>query len=278
MALPVHSEGAPWLLSHFKLDGSGEDSLGNSPPMQLSGVMFTNDTLATPEAEGYTAAARIAGFSYSSFTVAFDFRPYDFKGHHRTLLSGGPSHRWIGFENDSEGRLQLTLNNSNRRYDFRNVLAVHRWHTLVCSVDLISQTIVTVLDGERLPDIALEGFQFEVVGTSSERSDQVFTFWNHGNATGLYGAADNLRVYRRALSASEILALHSPRLGVSQSAQGVLIHWSADLTGYVAESTASLRSPVHWEPDGRTPVLVDDRKVLVDLPATGPRLYRLRRL
>jgi len=275
--LPLPSDAAPLLLSHFKFNGSGEDSLGNSPPMALSGVMFTNETLATPQSGGYAASARVAGFSYSSFTVAFDFRPYDFGFPNQTLLSGGPSYRWIGFENDSAGHLLLTLNNRNRLYNFTNVVATHRWHTLVCSVDLISRAIVTVLDGERLPDIALQNFQFNVIGTAFEQSDQVFSFWNYGNATGLYGQADNLRIYSRALSGSEIQSLHSPRIGLSQSGQGALIHWSADLTGYVAETATSLLAPVQWVADGRTPVFVGDRRVLVDPLATGPRFYRLRR-
>jgi hypothetical protein len=124
---------------------------------------------------------------------------------------------------------------------------------------------------------ALQGFQFEVVGTASEQSDQIFTFWNYGNATSLWGQVDNLRIYSRALSGSEIQSLHSPPLLLLQSDRDARIHWSADLTGYVAESTTSLLAPVQWVADGRTPVLVEDRYVLVDLLVTGPRFYRLRR-
>lgn len=276
--LPVPWTGAaPLLLSHFRFEGDGRDDLGNSPPMDLSGVSFTNGTLSLPP-EFFTASARITGFSYSSFTVAFDFKPLNFGYPHSTFLSGGPSYRWIGFENDSQGHLHLTLNNSNRRYAFTNVLESNRWHTVVCAVDLPSQQIVTFLDGQQLPDIVLAGFQFEVVGTALEEWDKVFSFWNDGDGSHFAGFADNLRVYRRALSPAEILSLHSARLSIEPFPGSVRIYWSADLTDYVLESADSLRPPTAWTTETGTPIFIGREKVIVENGITGVRFYRLRRL
>ena len=65
---------APMLLSHFKMDGNGRDDLGNSPGMELFGTSFAGKKLVLPcdpEPGFYTALARINGFSYESFTVAW---------------------------------------------------------------------------------------------------------------------------------------------------------------------------------------------------------------
>ncbi len=267
----------PQLLAHFKLNGDGLDALGNSPPMDLVGVTFTNDTLALPATGNYSAAARISGFSYSSFTVAFDFRPGSFDDPHWNLLSGGPSYRWIGFENDAAGHLILRLNNSNFMYAFTNVLALDQWHTLACAVDLPSQSILTVLDGERLTDVVLQNFQFQVVGTAAEESDKIFSFWNNGNAARFYGQADNLRVFNRALTGPELQTFLTPRLSMLSIGQNVLIYWSSDVTNVVPEWTDSLMPPFRWRTEERSPSLVGEQRVLLDAPAIGTRVYRLRR-
>lgn len=267
----------PQLLAHFRLNGDGQDSLGNSPPMDLVGVTFTNDTLALPATGYYSAAARINGFAYSSFTVVFDFRPGGFDDPHWNLLSGGPSYRWIGFENDAAGHLILRLNNGNFMYGFTNVLALDEWHTLACAVDLPSQSIRTVLDGERLPDMVLQNFQFQVVGTPAEETDKVFSFWNYGNAARFYGQADNLRVFNRALTGPELQTFLSPQLSVLSVGQNVLVYWSSNLTSVVPEWTDSLLPPVRWRTEERSPSLLGEQRVLLDAPAIGTRFYRLRK-
>jgi hypothetical protein len=51
--------------------------------MNLANVVFINNALTLPETGDYTASALIAGFSYSAFTVSFDFNPTDFTNTHR---------------------------------------------------------------------------------------------------------------------------------------------------------------------------------------------------
>ncbi|MDB6058102.1 MAG: hypothetical protein JWO95_1946 [Verrucomicrobiales bacterium] len=207
----IHAVASPLssLLSHFKMNGNGLDALGNSPSMEICGVSFSAGALQLTNTNVFDATAKVPGLSFGSFTVAVDFNPCDFGYPHTTILSCGPSYRWLGLENDDSGHLQITLNNSYYVFPFTNVISTNRWHTLICSVDLASQRIVTFLDGEHLPDITLSGFKFEVVGTDSEASDKAFSFWNYGNATRLYGYADHLRIYSRALTEEQISRMYS---------------------------------------------------------------------
>lgn len=206
------AQSAPMLLSHFKMDGNGHDDLGNSPGMELFGTSFAGKKLVLPcdpEPGFYTALARISGFSYESFTVAWEFRVTQFDYPSTMLLSGGPSYRWIEFGCAATGHLQLKLNGAQTtiQKQFTNVLRTNQWHSLACAVDVSARSVVIFLDGQRLRDIDLGNFQFNVVGTPSEESDKAFSFWNYGNASFFCGQADNLRVYGRALAATEISSL-----------------------------------------------------------------------
>ena len=266
----------PLLLSHFGFEGNGLDDLANSPPMFLSDVTFTNGTLLLPRTNIYNATASIAGFSYTSFTVSLDFKPSSFDPLNSNILCGGPSYRWIGFE-VYEGRFRIMLNNWNRVYAFTNVIALNQWHTLVCAVDLPSQSIFTFLDGERLQDIQLQNFTFEVIGTTFEQSDKAFSFWNPGVASRFCGWADNVRVYSRALSPSEIASLYGVLLSIQHSGQTMLVHWPADLTGFGLESANSLAGATVWSNESRSPVVIGNQRVFVDASTMGSKYYRLRR-
>jgi hypothetical protein len=267
----------PLLLSYFKLNTDGLDTLSNSFPMQLDGVSFTNNALALPGTGYYTASAQIAGFSYSAFTVAFDFNPTSFGYPNTTLLSGGPYYRWFGLENDAAAHLAVTINGDNQYFNFTNVITTNHWHTLVCSVNMNSQTILTMLDGQMLPPIFLQNIQFNVIGTADEPYEKVFTFWNYGNASFLSGQANNLRIFSGALTASEMSSLNAVSMSVQAFGQGVIITWSSGLNGYVPQWTPSLLPPVQWQDDTRTPLIIGDQRVLIDTPAPGTRFYRLRK-
>ena len=273
-----HAAAQPVLLSYFKLNTDGLDSLSNSFPMELYGVSFTNDALTLPSAGDYTASAQIAGFSYSAFTVAFDFNPTAFGYPNTTLLSGGPYYRWFGLENDAAGHLAVTVNADNQYFNFTNIITTNHWHTLVCSVNMNSQIILTMLDGQMLPPIILQNIQFNVIGTADESYDKVFTFWNYGNASFLSGQANNLRIFSGALTTSEMSSLNAVTISAQAFDQGVIINWSAGLNGYVPQWTGSLLPPIQWQDDVRTPLIIGDQRVLIDAPAPIAKFYRLRRL
>jgi Concanavalin A-like lectin/glucanases superfamily len=274
--LPSPARAQPLLLSHFRFEGNGLDDLANSPPMFLSDVTFTNGAMLLPCTNIYNATASIAGFSYTSFTVSLDFKPSSFDLPDANILCGGPAYRWLGLEVYA-GQFRIALNNWNRVYAFTNSIALNQWHTVVCAVDLPSQSIIAFLDGERLQDIQLQNFTFEVIGTSFEQSDKAFSFWNPGVASRFCGWTDNLRVYSRALSPPEIAALYAVHLSIQRSGQSILVYWPADLTGFVLESAHSLAGATVWSNDSRSPVVIGTQMVFVDASTIGSKYYRLRR-
>jgi hypothetical protein len=273
---PSPARAQPLLLSHFRFEGNGLDDLANSPPMFLSDVTFTNGTMLLPCTNIYNATASIPGLSYTSFTVSLDFKPSSFDPPDASILCGGPAYRWLGFEVYA-GQFRIALNNWNRVYAFTNTIVLNQWHTLVCAVDLAAQSIISCLDGERLQDIQLQNFSFEVVGTSFEQSDKAFSFWNPGVASRFCGWADNLRVYSRALSPSEIAQLYAVNLSIQRTGQTILVYWPADWTGFGLESANSLAAATVWSNDSRSPVVIGNQRVFADASTIGSKYYRLRR-
>jgi Concanavalin A-like lectin/glucanases superfamily len=274
-----HAGAQPVMLSWFKLNTDGQDSLSNSYPMDLDGVSFSNAALTLPNAGDYTASAYITGFSYTAFTVAFDFNP-TILGYpnNTTLLIGGPAYRWFGLVNDALGHLRISINDYNQEYNFTNIITTNHWHTLVCSVSMNTLTILTMLDGQLLPPISLPRFPFNVIGTPNEQSDKAFTFWDYGDASFLSGQANNLRIFGGALTASEMSSLNAVNLTIQAFDSGIIVNWPSGLQGYVPQWTDSLQPPIQWHDDLRTPLTVGDQSVLIDTPAPSTKFYRLRRL
>ena len=193
------------LLSWYQMNGNGQDSLAHSPAMELYNVKFSRQALQLPGPDYayFTANAFIPNLNYSNFTVAVDFAPCSVDYEHPTILSCGPSYRWLTVVVDPWGRLQLELNNGSYVYSFTNQISSNRWHTLVCSVELDEQRIVVFLNRRQVAVVPLFDFTFNVIDTDYEREDKTFSFQNYGNATVLCGYVDNLRIYERALTAAE---------------------------------------------------------------------------
>jgi hypothetical protein len=187
---------------------------------------------------GYRAIAYVLGLNYDSFTISLDFFPLKTKharrlrgfeakindwtrGYYRrwlverpgppdNFLTGGTWYRWLGFNPGTNG-LEITLNNQAFRHQFKgSIVRPGEWHNLICSLDLQRKQVITILDGHPLETVHLpENFQFEVVGTPREFGDKELTFVNYSNGKVFNGYAADLRVFSRALDASEMTNLYA---------------------------------------------------------------------
>ncbi len=201
------------LVAYYPFNGDANDSSGISEVMGLNNTEFVDNTLYLNgeyvyDTNGYRAIANISGFDYRAFSVSLDFYSMDFSK--PNILTGGTSYRWFGLRYNN-GNLQLTLNNQRYVHTFTNTsLEANNWHNVVCSFDLENKKIITMLDGEVLPEILLDSdFQLNIIGSGSEDFDKKFTFTNYSNGSVFYGYVDNLMIYNRALSEAEIQALYN---------------------------------------------------------------------
>jgi hypothetical protein len=278
-AMNPSSHAMPAMLSHYAFNGNGNDDLGNSPPMILYNTSFTNGALfCPPPGYSYEAIADVPGLSYDSITVAMDFKPFDDSLQYLNILSCGPGYRWLVINTDGLGHLVVELNNYSQRFAFTNHVATNVWHSIVCSVDIPSQTLVTYLDGQHLPDILLQNFHFDVSDTTNAASEKALSLINYGNATSFFGLADNLKIYRAALTAKEIEAEFLPRINLQSSQGNVLVYWPIDYFVYVAQASPSLSPDATWTNLTAAPLLIGDQNVLVERADASSRFYRLKKL
>ncbi len=250
--------GTSGLIADYRFDGNAEDMTGNNLPMTLKNTQFVDNTLYLNgryeySNDGYIATAKINKLSYSHFSVSVDFyslgqTPENLEkkpeGTQINIITGGTSYRWFGLRysnvTSSNGHLELTLNNGDYVHTFGQVpFEPNKWHSVIVSVDLENRTISTLFDGNQLDNIILdEGFSLRVVGSTSEESDKVITFANYSNGVVFYGYIDNLKVFDRALSVSEMKTVgqantHSlPTLGPGKAINNTgFINTTATFTG-----------------------------------------------
>jgi hypothetical protein len=209
--------------------------------LYLNGIYEHSFTAQGAPKRGFRAVASVPGLNYESFTISLDFFPLNTKsprtlrglearlndwtrGYYRrwvadrwgrpeppeNFVTGGTGYRWLGFKPGTNG-LELTLNNQNFSHQFNGaVVRLGQWHNLLCSVDLPHKQIVTILDGHVLETVKLpQNFRLEVVGTDSEAGEKEFTFANYSIGWVFNGYAAHLRVFSRALAASEMTDLYS---------------------------------------------------------------------
>jgi hypothetical protein len=253
MLLPMTSGQAQpaRLLAAYPFDAGAVDTTGNSAPMTLLNAPVTNSSLylngkySGSDPQGFVALASITGLSYNSFTVALDFNPADFLFGHESIIVGGTSYRWFSLRHNT-GKLEVTLNNQSQSYVIPNsALQPGRWQSVLCSVNVATRKIVTFVNNTRVADIDLPvGFRFEVVGSPAENSDKTLSFVNYSNADVFRGFVDNVKVWSRALSASEIDAIiDNPTLTIQRA---VIVSWPNYPPGYVLECSSDLAGP--YEP------------------------------
>jgi hypothetical protein len=265
------------LLAHYGFEGDARDTTGNHFSFQLSsGAGISNGVICMPTAFGSDAGTPVLpDLSYRAFTVAVDFKITEFVPFSGNILSGGPSYRWFGLEADG-GILALRLSVKGGSFfvPFVNVrLQSNQWYQVAASVDLDSGQVGVFLNGIRVGELYVGAAAvFNVVGTSSEPWDKVFSFRNHGNASTLVGCADNLQIYSRAASDAEVAERIAPRPGITSSGGTVLISAPRLLTGYKLQTSGTLTAPLDWRPASPTPVIVGDHLVWPQ-PAMGDQAY-----
>jgi hypothetical protein len=81
----------------------------------------------------------------------------------------------------------------------------YHWHNLICSVDLRRHQVLVWFDTRQLEAVRLpESFKLDVIGTADEAKDREFTFIDYSDGAVALGYAANLKIFRQALSETEI--------------------------------------------------------------------------
>jgi hypothetical protein len=228
----------PVPVARYRFNGDGSDSTWISSDFALTNTSFMNNDklylngkydLDCPNC-GYTAIANIAGLdSNVGFTISLDFKPdagwngtpvpippsctpgFTTCGYTGNIITGGTSNRWFRLRRDGTpgelGKLQVTLNNTidpskNFAHTYSGVtLSTETWYNVVISVDLSAGSIIAFLNGVALEPVSLPS---DFILDADFNTDNQITFTDYSSAGVFWGSVDNLIVYNRALSDSQI--------------------------------------------------------------------------
>lgn len=98
------------------------------------------------------------------------------------------------------------------------------------------------------------------------------------------GVLDDVRIYNRALSDSEIQQLHDfepPRVGPSlhiiRSGGTVIMWWPTNFPGFGLEATTSIGADQNWVPLNWPILVIGDQNVVAADASIGRRFFRLRK-
>jgi len=210
---------------HYKFDGDGSDACDAGSPFDFKEVEFAGNTLYLNGcyehcSNGYRAVVDVPWLTYDSFTISLDFNPV-FSGRKEGLLAavlnpgrtetdniitGGTYHRWFSLRSGQSKKLELTLNNQDYVYTFKNaVVKENSWNRIICCVDLRNLLVRTFYNQARLEDIHLPS-DF-VLRVRPSDNDEKLTFTNYSNGSTFYGHVDNLQIWDRALRDDEVSSL-----------------------------------------------------------------------
>lgn len=199
------------LMAHYPLEDDLSDRVVPNRALQSKNANIVGRALYlngvyehSGEEGGYRLKAPIPELNYAAFTVALEFWPIDF-GRNDVVFMGGGSYRWFGAALGPDGTLSITANNARVRLPTGVKVTAQRWHRLVCSVDIETRRVLVSFDGKDLPELKLPNdFKLDVIGSDAEKRDQEICFTDYSCGAVSHGFVRQLRVYGRALPATEM--------------------------------------------------------------------------
>jgi hypothetical protein len=246
----------------FGFDGLND---GISVPDAVALRPVTNLTL-----EGWIKTPGIPEGSQAGFIVARSgnaFTGYEF-------LIGTPS---------QGGRLRFTINGGIGGADFfsTNSVTDNSFHHVAATYDgtVIRVYRDGVLDGQKA---------FAQPITYQERDPLWIGRREFASIPGHFaGLVDELTIYNRALSASEIAAIHAaglsgkcpsrPTLNIAALPGAVRLTWTTNATGYLLETNSALTFPVGWGVLTSNYSVLETNYAVTNVLGGATRFYRLHK-
>jgi len=243
----VSTEG---LVGHWKLSGDARDYSGNNNHGTVfGGVQWVEDRKGekngAAEFDGVDDYVNIPDSASlkinTAITVSAWIKTLAIKNDMFIMI------KWHGFSLESKrpwapnGQFVLFIDGGERRVLFNNSHHDGEWHHLVVTYSSDSRTIISYLDGKKDNSNVLSGLSTYLMSTSS--NPLYLLRWGSSYKNGLI---DDVRVYNRALSETEIQNLYKNyegkykkevRLSVSDVDDGLVGYWklngdAKDYSGY----------------------------------------------
>ena len=112
----------------------------------------------------------------------------------------------VEMKRGESGDLIITFNNHNLSYEVTNAsLAAGKWTTVACGVDFSAHKILVYINRIKSAEFDLpKDFKLRVIGSTAEERDKNWSFTNYSNSNVFHGFVDELILYNRMLTDSEL--------------------------------------------------------------------------
>ena len=157
-----------------------------------------------------------------------------------------------------------------------SVLPLNGWHHLVATYTKADGTIRIYEDG--VLDNTTTGIPSPNAATSAalhigDDSD--------GSPYNFHGKIDDVRIYNRALSSSEVMQLYAvdwrPTLGAMHQGVNLVFSWPTNVSTFTLESATNLGPSAVWTPVSPAPVVVNGQFFITNSLSEPAMFYRLKK-
>ncbi|MFO7540963.1 MAG: protein kinase [Chloroflexota bacterium] len=178
------------LVAHYPLTEDSTDVTGQQANATLQNAPFIDDSVYCNGVYSGNNACVIStpnlnGFNFNSFSIEIEFNAAEFR--RMPVVVGGRSFRWIGFELNNDGSINLLYNNSNRE-SCSVSYEVDEWHTALLTYDGSEARLY--LDRQHGCTVSF---------TLNEGNDRDVSVINFSNATIFEGNVRNLKIYKEPI-------------------------------------------------------------------------------
>jgi hypothetical protein len=289
------------LVAYYPFDGNANDASGNGNNASFIGTnyFFTSDSACTISNGTYIDAGNIfpsnpvtltescwikstqqqqpVGNGYLKHIVFMTRRT----GTNATQIWFGG---WTTLNINDRGFLALTIdddfygnNCQNANYTATSVFD-GKWHQIV---GIKSNALYSLyFDGEPISTIT------DWHGLSASDGTEHFWIGRHAwfytapqDCEDLNASLRDVRIYNRALSASEVAQLYTlsfPVLGARLQGGSLVFSWPTNLSGFTLVSATNLGPSAVWIPVSPAPVVVNDQFLVTNSLSEPSKFYRLK--
>jgi hypothetical protein len=178
------------LVAHYPLQTDGQDITGKQSDMTLTNAPFIDEAVYCNGvyAQGnncVVSTGNLNGFDFDAFSIEIEFKA-DARLR-MPVFVGGRSFRWLGFELNNDGSINLLYNNSNRT-PCTVTYQANRWYTAVISYDGSEARLY--LDSV---------LGCKAIFALNQNGDRDVSVINYSNATIFKGFVRDLRIYNEVI-------------------------------------------------------------------------------
>lgn len=242
------------LVAHYPFDGNTNDVSGNGYHLTVNGsVSYDNsNTSVSIDAGNYLVNPNTAIMPTGSYTIAYWVKVPVLTATYPTILELNEGIYCRYFKSSSNAQLGGYFSSTqNYNHDFALLKPKSEWNHFVITVDVVSGTSYTFLNGVHIGTKVSINYNSSIV----KNTGLIIGGGTNSGAINaqkyLAGQVDDVLIYNRALSSSEVGTIYSSKTPLATIPNPVFVSSYFNFTNISNPASGTLNYEVNWQ--GTTP-------------------------